>query len=450
MTLRLWNLPDIVSFDHDLQVSPSSECSLCRLLSSGLSSRQVNVPERINKIRFEELGQTETLSGYPTASICIAPCGKNGQRLVPYGRDTFRFGARRYTYGRMVQPNHASRDLVHQWLERCKHEHRGVCSDTPTASTGHDSAPEYVIDVQEMRIHHVGLEKLDYLALSYVWGSVPTLQLLKGNRLELVKPGSLSDRFDELPAVVRDAVSFTKDIDYKFLWVDTLCICQDDAETKERQIAGMNTVYDRATMTLVALEGHDASYGLSGVRPYETPRFQHVENAHQLRMMTLMPNISESLERSVWRTRAWTFQEEQFSRRILFFTKYQMYFRCQISTYCEDRFEDCLKVHVGGYLDGSFQNGLLRRSVPDVYLSATASRIWMRMVEDYSKRSFGRESDRYDAFAGIESQLKQDNFQYPCILGMPIKHLVRELYWHHLEVPNDANRKARRIASYSS
>lgn len=246
--------------------------------------------------------------------------------------------------------------------------------------------PEYVVDVQDMRVHHVGEGKLEYLALSYVWGRVPTLQLLKDNRVELSKADSLLDRIDELSTVVRDAITFTKDIGHNFLWVDTLCICQDDAETKERQIAGTNTVYARATMTLVALEGHDASYGLCGVRPCETPRYQPMENAHELRIMTIMPPISESQERSIWRTRAWTFQEEQFSRRILFFTKYQVHFRCQNSTYCEDRFEDCTNVQ-GGYVEGAFQGGLLRDSIPGDSFSAAACRIWTRMVEDYTKQT---------------------------------------------------------------
>ena len=349
----------------------------------------------------------------------------------------------------MVQPGRACRELVVRWMEKCKHEHSGVCSITPMTSESHDLVPEYMVDVQEMRVHHVCGEQLEYLALSYVWGRIQTLQLLKHNRTELAKPGSLCDRINEIPTVVRDAIIFTKDIGYKFLWVDTLCICQDDAKTKERQIAGMNTVYARANMTLVALEGLDASYGLFGVHPYETPRYQPMENVHQLRMMTIMPPISESLKRSVWRSRAWTFQEEQFSRRILFFTKYQVYFRCQSSTYCEDRFEDCLDVEVG-YVEGAFEDGLLHHPHPGAHLSTTANRIWKNMVEDYSKRSFSRDSDRYDAFAGIESQLKQDKFHYPCILGMPVKHLVRELYWHHLENSCSEQRELRRISSFPS
>ncbi|KAF8854442.1 HET-domain-containing protein [Acephala macrosclerotiorum] len=450
VTLRLLsNLPDTVSFDHNLEVSSSSACSLCRLLSWSLLSRRIDIPVRIKTIGFEQLGQTETLSGSPTASLCIAPCGEYSQRLAPYGKDSYRFGARRYTYGRLVQPDRACRELVIQWLEKCKHEHSGVCSATAMVSTSHDLVPEYLVDVQDMRVHHVCGEKLEYLALSYVWGRIQTLQLLKHNRTELVTPGSLCGRIDEIPTVVRDAITFTKDMGYKFLWVDTLCICQDDAETKERQIAGMNTVYARATMTLVALEGLDASYGLCGVHPYEMPRYQPMEKVHQLRMMTIMPPISESLERSVWRSRAWTFQEEQFSRRILFFTKYQVYFRCQSSTYCEDRFEDCLNVE-DGYVKGAFQDELLHRLQPGAHLSTTANRIWMRMVEDYSKRSFSRDSDRYDAFAGVESQLKQGSFHYPCILGMPVRHLVRELYWNHLGNPASEQRKLRRLSGFPS
>lgn len=450
VTLRLnWNLPDIVSLNHNLEVSTSSKCGLCRLLAWSLTTNQTVVPTKIKTLMFERLGQTETLSGSPTASLCMTHSKKPAQRLALYGKDSYRVGARRYTYGRMVQSDRACRELVIQWLEKCKREHSGPCSITPTTFTNYDSMPEYVVDVQEMKIHFADGEKLEYLALSYVWGRIQTLQLLKHNKVKLAKVGSLCDLIDEIPTVIRDAITFTKDLGYKYLWVDTLCICQDDTETKERQIAGMNTVYAQATMTIVALEGHDASHGLSGVRPYETPRSQPMETVHQLRIMAIMPPLSDDLEHSVWRSRAWTFQEEQFSRRILFFTKHQVYFRCQSSTYCEDRFEDCLDVEEG-YVEGSFKDGLLHQPHPGAHLSTVANRIWMKMVEDYSKRNFSQDSDRYDAFAGIESQLKQDKFNYPCTLGMPIKHLVRELYWHHLENLAGGRHELRRIPTYPS
>lgn len=88
-----------------------------------------------------------------------------------------------------------------------------------------------------------------YLALSYVLGAatlpfpqVP-FQLELSNIDELAQPSALRRRISELPAVIIDAMNFCTDIGHRFLWVDRLCIVQDDCQSKLAQINAIDAVY---------------------------------------------------------------------------------------------------------------------------------------------------------------------------------------------------------------
>lgn len=68
-----------------------------------------------------------------------------------------------------------------------------------------------------------------------------------------------------LPATIRHAISFTREIGIRYLWVDSLCIVQDDNEHKGKQIKHMHQVFGGALVTIVAASGDDADAGLPGV-----------------------------------------------------------------------------------------------------------------------------------------------------------------------------------------
>ncbi|KZL73950.1 HET domain-containing protein [Colletotrichum tofieldiae] len=55
-----------------------------------------------------------------------------------------------------------------------------------------------------------------------------------------------------LPEVVLDAMQLCRDINERYLWVDCLCIMEDNEEVKMLQINGMNAIYQLAEFTIVA------------------------------------------------------------------------------------------------------------------------------------------------------------------------------------------------------
>lgn len=77
----------------------------------------------------------------------------------------------------------------------------------------------------------------------------------------------------------------------------------------------------------MALNGRDADSGLAGI---SAPRSTQVkETIGGCGLFTTAASLDWELKRSVWSTRAWTFQEENLSRRAVYFTSGQGIFSCQ-------------------------------------------------------------------------------------------------------------------------
>lgn len=97
-----------------------------------------------------------------------------------------------------------------------------------------------------------------YTALSYVWGQIDTLALISKDGSILEGKGALDELRNEVAPVIQDAMSLTKQMEERYIWIDTLCIEQDNTKSKNVQIAQMDVVYQQALVTLVALSGENA------------------------------------------------------------------------------------------------------------------------------------------------------------------------------------------------
>lgn len=104
-----------------------------------------------------------------------------------------------------------------------------------------------------------------------------------------------------------DAFTVCKKLGRRYLWVDRLCIIQDDdTEEKAKQLAQMASVYYWATYSIVA-SGGDTSSGLSGVtRPRQV-------NQQKFKVANLFEFVEEIPDpfhfHSTWTNRGWTYQE---------------------------------------------------------------------------------------------------------------------------------------------
>ena len=170
-----------------------------------------------------------------------------------------------------------------------------------------------LIDVQRNCIAEFGGDEQDttvprYVALSYIWGGVPTVRLTRANKPMLLEVGSLQTIWDSLPRTVRDAVVLVRKLgaEHQYLWVDSICLVQDDNVDLEQGVNSMDTIYTKAWLTIVAAHGHNAGAGLPGIcwttRVLDTYMVKVTEDAS----VGLCEKLDVALDRTVYSTRAWT------------------------------------------------------------------------------------------------------------------------------------------------
>ncbi|KAF2670294.1 HET-domain-containing protein [Microthyrium microscopicum] len=255
--------------------------------------------------------------------------------------------------------------LLKRWLQECRVGHS--CGLTYPLAKGELTVPSSVIDcISQKLVRYTASE--DYIALSYVWGQ------------EIMKNGSLADP----PRTIKDAICVTRALGLRYLWVDRYCITASHKDTAYGQIKRMDEVYGKALLTIVAL-GDNPSVGLPGVNG-KLRNFQPSFRVRNEDFRFTFGNPSCLIGQSKWAQRAWTFQEEFLSRRIVYFGEDQMYFNCLQMDRCE----------VFPISNPWVQDAQRRTRRRDLDVDT----IW-RHIQEYSKRELTKHSDILNAFLGI-------------------------------------------------
>jgi hypothetical protein len=146
----------------------------------------------------------------------------------------------------------------------------------------------------------------------------------------------------EMPKVFQDTIALCKKLSIRYLWIDALCIVQDDRLDWEQEGSQMGKVYENAFVTVVPLAAHTCNEGFlqrsqetveiqfqSTVRPDLDGKFylRHVpqfnlDNWHFFGLKSM------ELSSSTWSKRGWTFQEDTLSTRIVYFRQTMMFYEC--------------------------------------------------------------------------------------------------------------------------
>jgi hypothetical protein len=190
-----------------------------------------------------------------------------------------------------------------EWLQKCRTEHHEQCQTPETRAFVELQPYLLVIDSHEhclTKLPHKGR----YLALSYVWGGVDRSQTKLENVKELCTPGGLNRIGGTIPKTITDAISLVNLLGERYLWVDALCIVQDDNASKQSMIDRMHMVYQNAFLTLIAATGADANPGLPGVSSHRKEE-QHVASLSD-GLKFIFPMHYLAINTSTWASRGWT------------------------------------------------------------------------------------------------------------------------------------------------
>lgn len=240
--------------------------------------------------------------------------------------------------GRLVPPE-VDPNLVKRWLHICDTKHSGGCcrslGDLNDIGT---FAPKFFIDVVDSYVVRATLD-CRYVALSYVWGDTKTTKRLEHvteNSSKLQEPNLLRNMY--VPRTIHESMVLVKKIGLRYLWVDALCIIQNDIQMSHLQISKMDQIYAKACLTIIAASGDNAQAGLPGVHPRTQEKRQRICQLPGCDIATLICDgfPVSSIANSTWASRAWTMQEMLLSRRCLIFTEDQVYWVCREFTYLEE------------------------------------------------------------------------------------------------------------------
>ncbi|PSN74253.1 HET-domain-containing protein [Corynespora cassiicola Philippines] len=278
-----------------------------------------------------------------------------------------------------------------------------------------------VVDVLNNNIIPVrGPRGCRYLALSYVWGGPQEFQNVRAIDTKLQLPGSLLKH--PLPKTIEDAILLTSNVGERFLWVDSLCIVQDDGEAKMVQINAMDQVYSCAIAAIVAIDGRSCHDGLPGVRSTEGRWKQHTISVRGIRLANKQINGRAGRE-CVWTTRGWTYQEHALSQRCIHFDSDGLQFESEDGLFVEDVYPPPHNLQPQQAPCGI----PAAVTVPGIHLQSNIV-LYALSVSFYSTRSLTYESDALSAFQGVLN-VHRNRFRRNFLYGMPSSELEFSLIW---------------------
>ncbi|KAH6725015.1 heterokaryon incompatibility protein-domain-containing protein [Leptodontidium sp. MPI-SDFR-AT-0119] len=226
----------------------------------------------------------------------------------------------------------------------------------------------------------------------------------KANRPEKLREIAL----ESLPQTIQDAITVTRELRYKYLWVDAIYIVQDDEEDCAREVSAMSLVYSGASLTISAAKADNSKQGFLQQRDlvqsyglvFELPCKLHREGGetHILLHENCVQNkILENID-----SRGWTLQEHLLAKRLLRYGSNQIEWKCreQISydggCPVEERHTKAIRL----------ENGQGKYDMIN----------WEILVRDYSRRSLLKLSDKLPAFGAIVANfaktMKWDSSDY--------------------------------------
>jgi hypothetical protein len=327
---------------------------------------------------------------------------------------------------------------VRKHLDLCDTLHYGglTCTVPPTRllDLGDDRNNEdfRLVDTVHGQVNY----KLQYAALSYCWGpeehAKQQLKTLTSNlRLHhhLVK-------FSTATPVVQDAVTTARALSMRYLWIDALCIVQDDEVDWANESEKMGMIYANAYVTFCTLTSTSCMEGFLA-RPatvninFSSGRRPSVQGIYILRHQrswtgSSRPAVLEQHdfdEAGTWSGRAWTLQEEHLSKRRLYFGSSRIYLHCSEDQLIEPH-DDAKMWKTTRHV--SFRDHVLSfKKDQNVRL---LHHHWEELIQHYVLRRATYMTDRFPALSGL-ARIMAVELEDTYLAGLWKNDLPRGLLW---------------------
>lgn len=236
---------------------------------------------------------------------------------------------------------------------------------------------------------------------------------------------SLEAHHDHLPRVIKDTMQLVSLLNIDYLWVDCLCIVQDDEESLHHEIARMSEIYQNAYVVIAAANGWDANHGLRGIRNVTEPRSLAVSDLWAIhRNFYASEHSLGHMPQPFWYTRRWTFQENVLARRLIIFHYQFVFWHCAHDARHE--------FSIGEFpLSRSNQRIIGRQCTQgDRFTSQSWPNVqqYLANVYNYNRRTLTYPEDALRAFSGLLTSWNR-SFDGGFICGLPQMFFDDALLW---------------------
>ena len=339
-----------------------------------------------------------------------------------------------------------------------------------------DVGKEDNTDVHVFEPGDQSIEKIaPYVALSHCWGLSQHLISTK----DTIDTWKRNIPSESLPKTFLEAIDVTRALGIQYIWIDSLCIIQDDLADWEIEAAKMGSIYNNALLVIAATASMDGDGGILFPKPShnrivgmdqnQLPFEIYIRHMISHIPFTWGPGADENLhsrynQTAVVRkypgyplfTRAWCFQERLLGTKVLHFTEREIVFECLTTINCEcgsmtnfsERWLLPLRRQVASHGMNS-GNSYIRlppklgvpvlarnlyqslKSLPEGPSVEDTLLNWRGLVSEYSEKSITRYSDWLPALAGLASKwFCSDTGRY--LAGIWTDDLPRSLLWQAL------------------
>jgi hypothetical protein len=268
----------------------------------------------------------------------------------------------------------------------------------------------------------------------FTGGKLTFLRLLKEN---------ISLFMDHIPLVelsktFLDAIEIARGLGFSWLWIDSLCIIQDDKEDWRRESSLMATVYGQSGLNIAATAAPDGRTGCLFPRNpvWAQNRQIKVDIDGEIRTYeyAYFGLLNDNIFNAPLNTRAWVVQERLLAPRTLHFGCSEIVWECRTKYAC-----------------AAFPEGIPKSFYS--HISAISKRHlwtnWRQIVWLYSICSLTNQSDKLVALAGVTRKVYEETGD-DYFSGFWRRNLQKDLCWSR---PNDnlylGQRSDHRVPSWS-
>ncbi|KAJ8106723.1 hypothetical protein OPT61_g9350 [Boeremia exigua] len=312
------------------------------------------------------------------------------------------------------------------WMSKCSDSHEPCrrllqMSQLPTRIVE-------IIDSKNVRLRETRREHGLYTCLSHCWGAQPIIRTTTtslSTHLESIP-------WTDLPRTFQDAIDITSGLGIRHIWIDSLCIIQDDLDDWRHEGSRMCDIYSKSHLTIAASKSEDSTggcYAASNTVDDKTHWFENSKNEqYNVHVRTCIVHLGEEfnfLAQGIptvfpLTKRAWVFQERLLSPRVVHFGPTELYWECSTGTVCE-----CSDWN---YDD---KNKWLGKRLQDPSGAVTAieqCKIWHSLVEEYTKKDLQYDTDIFPALQGIAKLLQHQVDYFAGVWNTDT--ILLDLLWH--------------------